>query len=302
MAFNNFNKKYGKNYHTYPVFSQEASIEGAVKRFAPMPGPKEVFDYALLGLPKYLPLTQERITPDGFIDNAGNLTSGVAVADFLTSAMVEMEMEMDCNISEVTHIHSEDYIDGMFTNNFQGMRIQRWPATEITQVILKYPHTNTPDENLFQTYTIPPPWIYLRRNKVNIIAAIGALSIETSNPSAASAGGIFTYITGFNRGAWQPGTIEIVYKAGFDHDKLPAAVADLVKTWAAHRYLNDISAALFPNNSVSTSIDGISQSVGFDIQRLVEGRLEKLAEKKNDLKRAFKKQFGQQIGYSFIGS
>lgn len=302
MAYSDHTKKYGANYHQYPVFAQENSIEGAFKRFMPMPGPKEVFDYAMFGLPKQLPLTQEIMTADGLVDVNGNLTSAVSAADYLTSAVTEIEMELDCNLSEVTHLHSEDYIDGMFTNNYQGMRIQRWPATEITQVVLKFPHTNVPDNSIYQTYTIPAGWVYLRRNKVNVVAAMGAVSIETNNPGLATPGGLFTFLTGFGRGAWQPGVIEIVYKAGFNHDKMPAVVADLVKTWAAHRYMTDVVSVLFPNNSVSVSIDGISQSVGFDIQRLIGDRVQNLEKKKEELKRSFKKQFGQTIGMSFIGS
>ena len=38
--------------------------EGAFKRYAPMPGPLEVFNVALFGLPKIAPLTGEHITVD----------------------------------------------------------------------------------------------------------------------------------------------------------------------------------------------------------------------------------------------
>src|SRR5690242_9022694 len=112
---------YKYNYHTYPVYAEEMSAEGAFKRFMPFPGPKEVYDFVLMGLPKVFPLTKEPITV-------------AMVEPYLNSAITEIEMELGCNLSEVTHFHSEDYIDGMFTNNYQGMRLQRWPATEIVDV------------------------------------------------------------------------------------------------------------------------------------------------------------------------
>jgi len=305
MTFVNYNRDYDEEWQKYPVYAQSGTTEGAFKRHMPMPGPKEVFDYALMGLPKFLPLTQERITPEGFIDVDGNLSSGVNIADILTSAVVELEMEMDCNISEVVHFHTEDYIADL-EQNFYGIRLQRWPAVEIVKMSLKYPHATAGDGagtvggGIYAEYTIPRSWITLRRNKLNVVASIGTISVETN--AVTTPGGIFTYLSGFNRGNYNPSAIEIVYKAGFNSDRLPAGVSDLIKTLAAYRYLSDISAVLFPNSSVAVSIDGIAQNVSYDIQRLVDGRLEKLKEKVIELKRTFKKSFGQTVGFSFIGS
>ena len=52
---------YGTQFQTYPVYSEEMGIEGAVKRFSAMPTPKDVYDYALMGIPKIFPLTKEPI-------------------------------------------------------------------------------------------------------------------------------------------------------------------------------------------------------------------------------------------------
>jgi hypothetical protein len=83
---------------------------------------------------------------------------------------------------------------------------------------------------------------------------------------------------------------------------MPAAVADLIKTTAAIRYLNDISPVLFPNQSVSNSIDGITQSVSINTPQLLQGRFQGLEKKKIELTNAFKKQFAKTIGIMFIGS
>lgn len=278
---------YKYQYNTYPIFAEEFSHEGAFKRFSPFPGPKEVYDFALMGLPKYFPLTKEPITVD-------------MVEPYLNSAITEIEMSLGCNLSEVTHFHSEDYIDGMFTNNYQGTRLQRWPATEIVDMKLKYPHTNT--QNVYQRYTIPAPWIYLRMNKVNVVAAIGSVTVNTDNTSLVTAGGIFTYITGFGRGAYQPGTIEVVYKAGFKHDKMPSNVVDLIKTWAAARWLSDLIPVMFPTSGVQVSIDGVAQGVTYNIQQLLTDRLAKMEQKKKELSESLKKQYARTIKMSFIGA
>jgi hypothetical protein len=139
-------------------------------------------------------------------------------------------------------------------------------------------------------------------NKVNVVAAIGSVTVNTDNTSLVTAGGIFTYITGFGRGAYQPGTIECVYKAGFKHDNMPSNVVDLIKTWAAHRWLIDLLPVMFPTSSVNVGIDGVNQSVSYNIQQLLTSRIESLEKKKDDLARSLKKQYARSLKMSFIGS
>jgi hypothetical protein len=209
-------------------------------------------------------------------------------------------METGVNITPVYHFHSEDYIDGMFTSNYMGIKLQKWPCTSIKQMQLKYPHTNT--STPYQTYTIPPNWIYLRRNRVNVVAALGAVTVSTDNSATVTAGGIFTFITGFNRGAYGPGSIEVIYTAGFPSDKMPSMVADLIKTWAAHRFLTDLIPALFPQSAVSVGIDGVNQSVTFNIAALLTARLQGLEKKKAELTGAMRKAFGKTMRMSFLGA
>jgi hypothetical protein len=280
-------QQYDKFYHTYPIFSHEYGADGSVKRFETFPTPKTVLDYALMGLPKVFPLTREPITE-------------ALVEPFLNSAVTEIELALNCNISPVQHFHSEDTVDGMFESNFAGIRLSKWPATQVVQFQLKFPHTNTAVP--YQSYTVPAPWIMLRRNRVNLVASQGALTVNTEQNVALTAGGFFTFATGFSRTGWQPGVIEVVYVAGFEADRLPSLVADLIKTWAAIRFLNDIMPVLFPASSVNKAIDAVSQGVTFSVQQGLVARLQGLEQKKTELTNAFKKGFGVSMKYTFIGS
>ena len=127
------------------------------------------------------------------------------------------------NVSEVTHYHSEDWLDGQFVNNLAGIRLQSWPATQIVSFQLKYPHTMTTQP--YQTYTVPARWLFLRRNRINLVASDGSVQVSTDNAGLSTAG-LFTYLTGFNRGIWGPGAIEVIYKAGYPADKMPNSIAD----------------------------------------------------------------------------
>jgi len=278
---------YEYQYNTYPIHSEETSYEGAFKRFTTFPTPQEIYDYTLMGIPKVFPITKEPI-PVSLAQTA------------LESAVTEIEMEMGMDLSPVVRYHSEDYIDGMFTNNYMGTPLMHWPATKILQMQMKFPHTNT--QATYQKYTLPPGWISLKKNRVNVIAAMGSVTVGVDNASLVSAGGIFTYITGFARGAYQPNIIEIVYQAGWDHDKLPSNVADLIKTWAAYRMLPDIVPLLAPNTSVTDTIDGVTQSATNNLAQMLLQRVTMLEKKKQELQASIVKHFGKTIKFSRIGS
>jgi hypothetical protein len=280
-------QNYGSRYHTYPVFSVDGGYEGALKQFSPMPTPRDVFDYALMGLPKFFPLTKEPITPDLF-------------KPFLESAITEIQMSMNMDLTPTEHFQSFDYVDGSFESNWSGFKLQQWPATSVTQMQLKFPHTQT--TTTFQTYTIPPVWVMLRRNRINVSASYGAVSIQANSTQNASAAGIFSYITGFTRGVYQPGIIEVQYQSGWANDQLPSNVADLVKTWAAWRSLPDLFASLFPVSGTSVGIDSVSQSATIPMAQMLQLRYKMLDDKRKQLQNSITGGLGRTIKMGFIGA
>lgn len=278
---------YKYQYHTYPVYSSELSAESAFKRFTPFPTPQDVYDFCLMGMPKVFPMTREPIP--------------LSVAEkFLTSAVTHLEMSLGCNLSEVVHYHSEDSVADMFTSNFTGVNLQRWPATQIIQFQVKYAHTNTTTP--YATFSLPSAWIYLMRNKVNILAGIGTVTPIYDNAGLVTASGLFGYGPGFNSRDYQPGTIEIVYKAGFEHDRMPANVADLIITVASRFMLEEIAPMLFPQNTVSVNIDSVGQSVGLNVAQMLQTKIQQLKEKQAELTKGFTSQFGQSVKFTRFGA
>ena len=303
MVLQDYSNYYEEQWHLFPVEAEEYSIEGAFKRFMPMPGPKEVYDYAMMGLPRKLPFTGEIITQYGLVNPQTNqITTDINIEDFLSSALSEIEMSLGCRLSEVTQFHTVDYIDGMDTTNFYGIKLPVWPATKIVKMSLVFPHATSAPSARFMEYVFPPNWITLKKNKINVVFSAGATTVDFNTPSALTPGGLFSYAAAFARGPFRPNAISIAYKAGFNHDKLPPVIADLIKTWAASRYLIDISPVLFPSNSVSNSLDGVSQSVNIATPQLITQRIENLEKKKAELKQAFVKSFGRTVGLMFVGS
>lgn len=286
--------QFGTVYHQYPVFSQDdwatgggVGFEGAQKRFTSFPQPRDVLSSALMGMPKVFPLTNELITPDH-------------IQPYLDSATTELEMSMGIDISPVERDQAFDYIDGMFEGNFTGLKLQGWPATKVIEVQLRFPHAV--GSNTYQEYSIPAPWIALRRNRINVLASFGAVSLQTNNANSATAASVFSYITGFTRGAYQPAMISVRYVSGFDNDRLPTVLADLIKTWAGWRFLSDNFSALAPTSGVSVSIDGISQSSNINLGQMLIERIKLLDQKRQQQMNAITKAFGRTIKVGFIGS
>jgi len=287
---------YDAQYYTYPVFTTDLGFEGSTKRFRTMPMPEDVYRFALLGLPKIFPLTQEPITPDD-------------AKIFLENAITEIEMSLNIDITPVDHWQSFDYIDGMFSANYTGLKLERWPATKVVDLMMKFPHTQsvspgiTPlpgQSQVYQQYTIPKPWVALRRNRINVMAAFGAVSVSTGE--AATATGLFSYITGFARGAYQPAIIECRYTAGFENDKLPSSVWDLIVTLASLRFLEAVAAPLFPIAGVTVAIDGVSQSASLPGPQLLLQKIQSLKDQYAAKVNAVTRNFGRTFKLAFIGA
>lgn len=280
-------QNYSNTFHTYPISSEDRGFEGSLKRFSAFPTPQNVLDYVMLGLAQYFVLTHQKITVD-------------MVTPFLESAISEIEMSLGIDLSPVVHFVSEDNMLDQFAANYCGIRLQRWPATEIISVRFKLPHTTSLQP--YNRLSVPPQWVHLYRNRLNIIAGSGTIISNNGNPTFDIDGVPYLGYSGYYGNNWRPGAIEVVYKAGFEQDKLPSLLADLIKTWAGHRFLADILPVLFPFSNVSVAIDSVSQSAGLTIQALLTQRIAGLEKKKAELISALEKGFGRQIKMAFLGA
>jgi len=274
-------------FNGYPVHSAEDGIEPAFQRYLPMPTPLDVYNAALMGIPKIFPLTGEPIPVD-------------MAETYLTSAVSHIEADLGCDLSPTVHYHPADYINGLFSNNFTGIILPRWPASKIIQIQMKFPHTttNTP----YQTYTIPAGWVSLRKNKVNVVAAIGAAAVKTDNSGLINTGGILSFWNTFQFTEWQPNIIEVVYESGFESEKIPGFVSQLIKAVASKYMLEDLLPVIAPSNSVSVGLDSVSQSATLALPQLLQARIQFLDKKIKDLSAAFRKLFGKSVAGIYIGT
>ena len=248
-----------------------------------------MYDNVLRGLPKVYPLTGEPIP--------------VSVAEeYLDAAITQIEMELGCNLSECIHYQIEDAIEGWDTNNAGGISLRKWPATSVIQFSIKYPNATTLTP--IQTFAVPPTWISLKRNKINLTPGYGQITSTYDNTLYGSASGFLPYglaVRNLN-GAYTPNVLEVVYRAGFDHDRLPSSVRALIIAWASYYMALDIWPILFSVGSVSDSLDGVSQSATNIIPQALVARLNSLDLKRKELAASFKKAFGRTFSFTRFGS
>jgi hypothetical protein len=78
-----------------------------------------------------------------------------------------------------------------------------------------------------------------------------------------------------------PGGVRVEYTAGFATDKVPASICQLIEIIASVNVLSTIGPILFPNTSISISVDGASQSTGGFGPKYLNDRIEQLKEERD---------------------
>lgn len=268
----------------YPTWSEttdttKLEIEGQFRRFKPMVTPSDILRYGLIGIPKRFPLTGEEITED-------------YVGNHMSSAIAEIEMS-GLIISPILTHHIDDWHEAMFTDRYFPIIVNKYPVTAVESIVLTFPNATTPRPNTI--YTIPEEWITWERNKINVIATGGILAPVQLGGSANIPLAMWT-----NRD-YRPSAFKVTYQAGFENDKLPANVWQLIIDKATYSLLMEIGPLLFPNSSINVGIDGVQQSSGLPGPKLFEGRLNMLRDKIQKNYATIVAFFGQTINMQFSG-
>lgn len=221
------------------------SVKETSHRYSPIPTPTLMRSRTLFGIPLRSYLTQENI-PDETIQF------------YLNSAISEIEHSLDIYITPVKFSERQDYEREKFVWSFGYFKTRHFPILTVTKFQLTF------NNGRYQT----PPlvdiplefvWVQPQEGTVQLVPAQG-VTISGLIMSVYSGLGFHA----FNNQAitnW-PGAILVEYVAGFEPNKVPALLASLIENMAARKLLSSLGPVLFPYNSTSIGIDGVSQSVG----------------------------------------
>lgn len=143
-------------------------------------------------------------------------------------------------------------------DSFCSIKLRRGPLRgSPTEVRLVYPGNSTP------VFTFPSTWIRVshpKSRRINLVPAVGSLPSLATFPLGGSWTSTFVHTGGVGP---FPDLMRVDYKAGFEQDKVPDDIIQLVSLQASMNILNpagDLIAGAGIASS-SLSIGGLSQSI-----------------------------------------
>jgi hypothetical protein len=241
----------------FPLRSVE-ELQPGVSRFNPIPTATDIRQHKLFGIPLKSSLTNEEIQ-DSTIDY------------YIKSAISEIEHMLDMSITPVRYTEKHDYRRFNFVWNYAYLKLDHPNILNVEKFELSF--SNNDDTSGFVQFPLEHVHVMPQEGVVQLVPAFGT-SLSGFLLSAFS-GTQFHALraTGLND---FPGGVRVTYTCGFDFDKVPAVICELIETIAAIKVLSILGPILFPQTSISIGIDGTSQSTGGFGPKHLNDRLDQL--------------------------
>jgi hypothetical protein len=245
----------------YPLWAKDGQdTSGTFERYMPLPTPENLRKRALFGIPLTSALTNESISDD-------------TIKHYIDSAISQIEHELDLYITPVTFEEKHDYNRHEFNWNYNYLKLNHPNVISIEEVQLSFSNDQT---NLgFVQFPMEHVHLMPQEGVMQLVPAFGT-SLSGFLLSAFS-GTQFHALRAIGLDNF-PGAVRVKYQAGFEKDKVPAAIIELIENLAAYKILTFIGPLIFPHTSVGVSIDGVSQSVGTPGPQFLAARIKDLGD------------------------
>jgi hypothetical protein len=269
----------------YPLASDNndltQEIEGSQRIYRTIPSPSDVKKLGLVGVPTIFPLTSEPISDD-------------YISLHLETAIQELEFA-GLNINQKITTQMEDMYEGDMTYRFNPFTLNNFPVLEIESIKLVFPNAAT--ETPYAEYLIPPEWYFFDGTRVSIVATSGSIfptfnGYQGQNPIPLTLFGAQTY---------RPGTWRVTYLCGFEADKIPTLIYNLIIDKATVSLLNDLGPLMFSVNSYTTGVDQLTQGVTMPGPKIFESRIAMLEKRIRKNFVAAQGYYGCAIKMQFAG-
>lgn len=246
----------------FPVRATE-ELQPAVERFSTLPTAAEVKARYLFGIPLVSSLTGETLSDE-------------AIDFYIKAAISELEHTLDLYITPVTFTEKHDYVRHNFTWAYNFLKLDHAPILNVEKVELSF--TNRPESDGFINFPLEFVHVMSQESTIQLVPAFGT----------AMSGFMLSSFSGPQFYALQqlcmtafPGAMRIKYTAGFEQDKIPVLISQLVGIMAGLQILSILGPILFPNTSVSISIDGTSQGTGTFGPKHLNDRIDQLSKERD---------------------
>jgi hypothetical protein len=252
----------------FPVWAKDGEdICGAFERYKSLPTFATLKARALFGIPLKSQLTGETIADE-------------TLTHYIDTAISELEHELDLYITPVSFDEKHDYRRHEFTWSYNYLKLNHSNVIQVEEVELSF---SNDQENLgFVQFPVEHVHLMHQEGVIQLVPAFGTSlsgfllsAFSGTQFHALRAIGLHTF----------PGGVRVKYTAGFEKDKVPSAVVELIENMAAFKLLTFIGPLIFPHTSVGVSMDGVSQSVGTPGPQFLANRisdLDKIIEKQKE--------------------
>jgi len=227
-------------------------------RYSPLPNATQLKQRYLFGIPLVSSFTNETMSDD-------------AIDFYIKSAVSELEHTLDIYITPTRFKETHDYIRENFTWNYNYMKVDHSPIIDVERLELSF--TNTPEIPGFVDFPMEFVYVKPQEGVVQLVPAFGT-SLSGFLLSAFS-GTQFHALNAIGMSNF-PGGLRITYTAGFNECKIPVAIAQLIGVMASIQVLSALGPILFPQNSMSIGIDGVSQSTSTFGPKFLNDRITQL--------------------------
>lgn len=249
----------------FPAHGTDPSeVEPGFLRFLPLPTAQSVKDNQLFGIPLRSALTKQELKDE-------------VIQKMITKAISEIEHTLKLYISPVTiKRERHNYAWNNFYNAFGYIQLNQRPILEIQKLEVAIPSA-TDNENMVEW---PTQWIkpYNEHGTIQLVPLTGSGSILVTQVSTGAAFPVRLFNADNFPQFWA-----VTYRVGFENDKVPAMLVDLIETMTAIKVLSMLGPVAFPYSSYSINMDGLGQAVSTPGPQWFAGRLKELGDKKEEL-------------------
>jgi hypothetical protein len=252
-----------------PPRADANGTESGFERLQPLVTPDELRRQFLFGLRLKSTINQDELKDED-------------LQAIIIRAVSRVEHEAKIQISPVKFVEFHDY--NLFDyQKWDFIQLNRWPIQTVESFRAQYPFTN-------QFIEFPTDWItvYNDTGIIQLVPKSGSFSQFLITRDAS----LLPLILG-GRMRW-PQLWEVTFLAGFELDKMPAIINELVGTYAAIDVLQMLDSIIFLG-SYGIGIDGVSQSVGLPGPGFLQNRIAALNDKAAKLMDATKRFYNKNI-------
>jgi hypothetical protein len=256
----------------FPLRAKEEK-QPKIDRYCELPTPALLKKTKLFGIPLCSSLTGEELGDD-------------AIQFYINSAMSEIEHMLDLNITPVQYREKHDYRSFNFAWNYAYLKVDHPNILEVNKFELSF--SNSEDNPGFVDFPLEHVHVMPQEGVIQLVPAFGT-SLSGFLLSAFSGTQYHALraigVTDF------PGGIRVEYTAGFEEDKVPYVICQLIEIKAALSVLGILGPILFPTNSQSIGIDGVSQSVSGPGPQFFNQRIQQLQQEEEKITNSVKSYY-----------